>query len=348
VATGNQRDPGALTAGFEAWLAHRAQGQPPPRVEELAHASAGWANETVTVTLLHADGERTRVVLRLPPLEPTFPDYDLSMQAAVQRAAADAGVPAPVPATVEEDARWLGAPFMMMPFVAGHVPAQVPAFDPWVTAAAPDRQRALADAFVDVMAAVHAIDWASAALDTVLRGASHGLSAELGWWERYLEWASPQPLAVLTRALEWCRDHLPQQRLPVSLLWGDPRLGNLVYADDGQVVAVLDWELATLGPAEADLGWYLGQDRAMSELLGRTVPGFPSRSELLDRYQAAGGRPLYELPWFEVFGLFRSLAIDVRQARLAQGAGTPYPTPPDDSNPLAGVLQHCIEEADGG
>jgi aminoglycoside phosphotransferase (APT) family kinase protein len=204
------------------------------------------------------------------------------------------------------------------------------------------------DAFVDVLVAVHAVDWRAAGLGGVLRGEAGGLASELDWWERYLHWASVEPLDVLMEALQWCRDHPVPDDLPVSLLWGDPRLGNLVFAEDRTVVAVLDWELATLGPAEVDLGWYLGQERAMRELIGRSVPGFPSKRELLDRYEAAAGRTLHDLGWFEVFGLFRSLAIDVRQAQLALQAGTPYPTPPDRTNPIAGVLQRCIEEVQGG
>jgi aminoglycoside phosphotransferase (APT) family kinase protein len=237
---------------------------------------------------------------------------------------------------------------MAMPFVSGHVPAQVPAFDPWIVNATEPQQRAVVEAFVDVLAAVHALDWQAAGLGGVLRGAQGGLAGELDWWERYVHWASDKPLEVLTEALRWCRRHPVHDDLPVSLLWGDPRLGNIVYGEDRGVVAVLDWELAALGPAEVDLGWYLGQDRAMRELIGRSVPGFPSSQEMLARYESAAGRKVHDLGWFEVFGLFRSLAIDVRQAQLAREAGTPYPTPPDATNPIAGVLERCMEEAQAG
>lgn len=337
MATSRLRPPEVLAAGFGRWLA----GHPEVAaggVAGVAHASAGWANETVVVDLEGGD----RLVLRLPAAAPTFPAYDLSLQAAVHRAVAAAGVPAPVPVTVEDDPSWLGAPFMVMPFVAGHIPEQIPAFDRWITGAPLDEQARLLNRFVDLLAAVHAVDWAAAGLGDVLRGRG-GVAGELAWWEDYLVWAADgEPMAVLVEAAAWCRERLPPDPPSPSLLWGDPRLGNVVFDDDRQVVAVLDWELAVLGPGEVDLGWYLAQDRVMGELIGRTVPGFYDRRAFVDRYQQASGRTVADLGWYEVFGLFRSLAVDNRQARLAARAGVPYLTPPDETNPLAGVLRRLM------
>ena len=74
--------------------------------------------------------------------------------------------------------------------------------------------------------------------------------------------------------------HAPPEREPV-LLWGDVRLGNLVFDEARAVVAVLDWDLASLGPPEMDLGWHFGLDFMMEELFGRRVTGFPSHVETL-------------------------------------------------------------------
>jgi aminoglycoside phosphotransferase (APT) family kinase protein len=351
---GRRRDPTTLAEGVAAWRAHHTADGAMPAVDDISHASAGWANETLLVRFswLRAgtDHELTeRLVLRLPPLEPTFPVYDLAGQAAVHRAVAAAGVPAPVPATVEADPSWLGAPFMAMPFVEGHVAGEVPVFDEFVTGAPEAQQRAMVEAFVDVLARLHALDVAGSGLGAVLRGAEGGIAAELDWWERYLWWSveqwSAEPLPVLLEALAWCRAHLDDAGLPRSLLWGDPRLGNVVFDDARRVVAVLDWELASIGPAEADLGWYLAQERTMAELIGLTVPGFPSRAEVLERYAAAAGRTPRDMAAFEVFGSFRQLAIDVRQARLAREVGAPYNTPFDETNPICGVLRRCMEDA---
>lgn len=345
MATGHLRDLDRLAEGLMSWRARREPGGDGVTVAGIAHASAGWANETVVVHLRHPDGADEGLVLRMPPLEPSFPEYRLAGQAAVHRAVAAAGVPAPVPVTVEEDPHWLGAPFMTMPFVPGHVPGELPVFDRWITAAPPAAQRAVVEALVDTLVAVHTLDWAAAGLGGVLRGAEGGLAGELDWWERYLWWVSADPLEVLRRALAWCRARLPGSPSPVSLLWGDPRLGNLVFEDHHRLAAVLDWELACLGPPEVDLGWYLAQDRTQAELLGRRVEGFPAGAEVLERHRAGTGRPARDMGFYEVFALLRMLAVDVRQAQLARRAEVPYPTAPDASNPLVGVLERAMAGA---
>lgn len=351
---GRRRDRTALAEGLAAWRAHHNADAARPCVDDIVHASAGWANETLLVRLSwqepgadHATTEH--LVVRLPPIEPTFPVYDLVGQAAVHRAVAAAGVPAPVPVTTEPDPSWLGAPFMVMPFVEGHVAGEVPVFDEFVTGVPEALQRVMVDGFVDTLVSVHATDWRAAGLADVLRGARGDMADELDWWERYLWWSveqwSAEPLEVLLEALAWCRAHLDDAGLPRSLLWGDPRLGNMVFDEARAVVAVLDWELASIGPAEVDLGWYLAQERTMAELIGMTVPGFPSRADILERYETAAGRTLGDVAAYEVFGSFRQLAIDVRQARLAKEAGAPYATPPDETNPICGVLRRCMETA---
>ncbi len=80
-------------------------------------------------------------MVRLPPLEPSFPDYDLEPQAVVQNAVAASGVPAPAPAVVVTDQSYVDAPFLVMPLVPGHVPGPAPLFDPYVRDAGPALQR---------------------------------------------------------------------------------------------------------------------------------------------------------------------------------------------------------------
>ena len=220
----------------------------------------------------------------------------------MHEAVAGAGVPAPAPVTVVDDERWLGVPFLVMPYVAGHVPGQAPALDPWVTGSSAALQRALYEGFVDTVAAVNRVDWATAGLGTVVRGgapaagAPGSLEAELDWWARYVAWSCDGvPLAGLDQALAWCVETRPAPGAPPSLLWGDARLGNLVVGEDRSVRAVLDWELASIGPAELDLGWLLALEWTMDELLGLGGPRVPrargDRFPLRGRAGAAGHRP---------------------------------------------------------
>ena len=127
------------------------------------------ANETVLVGL---GPSRPGMVVRLPPLEPTFPDYELGPQAMVQNAVAAAGVPAPAPAYVEHDPGYIGAPFLVMPRVSGDIPGPAPVFDPYVMEAGPELQRRMHDGLVDTLAAIHAVPWGVAGLGGALPGLS--------------------------------------------------------------------------------------------------------------------------------------------------------------------------------
>ena len=204
-----------------------ATGTGVPAVRSLAHADGGMANETVLVDL---GPSRPGVVVRLPPLEPTFPDYDLAPQALVQNAVAAAGVPAPAPAVVVDDPAWIGSPFLVMPRVRGDIPGPAPVFDPYVRDAGPALQRVLHDGLVDTLAAIHAVPWEAHGLGGALPGP--GLRDALDRWAGYVAWASDgDPLPALAQALDWCTRHVPSEREPV-LLWGDVRLGNLVFDEE--------------------------------------------------------------------------------------------------------------------
>ena len=129
------------------------------------------------------------MVVRLPPLEPTFPDYDLGPQALVQNVVAAAGVPAPAPAVVEHDPSWVGSPFLVMPMVRGDIPGPAPVLRPlraWRPA--PMLQRRMHDGLFDTLVAIHAVPWEASDLGGVLPG----LSAHdaLARWSAYVEWSS--------------------------------------------------------------------------------------------------------------------------------------------------------------
>jgi aminoglycoside phosphotransferase (APT) family kinase protein len=276
------------------------------------------------------------MVVRLPPLEPTFPDYDLGPQALVQNAVAAAGVPAPAPAVVENDAAWIGSPFLVMPRVVGDIPGPAPFFDPYVRDAGPAAQRLLLDQLIDTMADVHAVPWAAAGLEEVLPGRELGQA--VARWSAYVTWSSAgDPLPALAQALDWCARHVPAERA-AALLWGDVRLGNLVFDPDRQVTAVLDWDLASLGPREMDLGWYLGLEFMMEQLFGGRPPGFPGAGEAVARYEDRSGYEVRDLPWHEVFALARALAINDRHQRITGD-------PRRRQNPMGDILLARLEAA---
>ncbi len=279
----------------------------------VSHAEGGMANETVMVDL--GPGNRG-IVLRLPPLEATFPNYDLSLQAVVQNAVAAAGVAAPAPTVIVQDPQWLGTPFLVMPKVSGFIPGPAPVFDPIITSASEVMQRNYQDGLLETLAGIHALDPRSLGLAGRLVGPT--LRDGLEYWRTYIEWAGEgHPLAALTEAIDWCIAHQPVTDTDDSvLLWGDPRLGNLVFDAAGSVHAVLDWDLAAMGPPEADLGWYFGLDFMMEQLFSERVRGFRGRREAIEHYEGRSGRVVRHLDFHEVFALARALAINDRHQRI--------------------------------
>jgi aminoglycoside phosphotransferase (APT) family kinase protein len=137
------------------------------RLVGVSHAQGGQANETLLVDL---DPSHPGMVVRLAPLEPSFPEYDLGPQALVQNAVAAAGVPAPAPALLVTDPEWIGSPFLVMPRVLGDIPGPAPFFDPYVRDAGPVFQRVMHDELIDAVADIHAIAWEARGLGSALPG----------------------------------------------------------------------------------------------------------------------------------------------------------------------------------
>jgi aminoglycoside phosphotransferase (APT) family kinase protein len=297
-----QRDLDALRTGLARWLGRE--------VGEVERPAAGFSCETLLV-----DRE---LVVRLPPLgEGLFPAYDLAAQGAVQAAAGAAGVPVAGPSRFEPDPSYLGAPFLAMPFVDGAIPLDFSPADPWLTGLPDDaRRRAVWEGYLDVVVALHRTP-----VDGL--GLRSGLGHEVHAWEAYVGWSTDgaAPTALLD-VLAWCRSNLPGDEPAAGLLWGDVRLGNVIFdPDSGAPRAVLDWDLASAGPIELDLAWHLALEDVQTALTGMTVPGFGSRDEAIARVEAGVGRPLHDLRWYEVFALARASAIATRISLLQERAG---------------------------
>ncbi len=297
------RDIDQLTTGLERW-----QGKPVAKIER---PDPGWSCETLIV-----DEE---LVVRLPPVsDGIFPEYDLAQQAAVQSAVGAAGTPV-APVRYEPDPSYLGAPFLAMPFVAGPIPQEFTAGDPWLATLVDDDARSSVwRSFLDTLVGISA----TGADGLGLRA---GLDAELEWWDRYIAWATDgSPPPALAEALTWCRQHRPSRESPASLLWGDVRLGNVVFDPERLVPrAVLDWDMASVGPAEMDVAWFLALEAVQTELTGMAVPGFGSRGDAISLVEAGIGRALVDLDWYEIFALVRASAVSTRIGLLFERQGRP-------------------------
>ena len=275
---------------------------------------------------------------RQAPLAPgLFPDYDLGAQHAAQTAAAAAGVPIAAPLSLEIDPAWLGAPFIVMPRIDGHIVGEAPAFDPWVVALEPPGHAELHEGFLDALAGIH-----GAAVEPAIAGGVpvRDDAAELAHWGEYLRWSSAgEPLPALTDALDWCRAHAPARapRTPV-LCWGDVRFGNVAFGEDLSPRAVLDWDMTVIGVREHDVAWLTALTTMMTNLTGTRVEGFPGRDGTIAQYKERTGHELNDFDWYETFALVRSTAIMTRIGLLARAAGE-QPVMPIEDNPILDILR---------
>jgi aminoglycoside phosphotransferase (APT) family kinase protein len=337
MAIARQREPEAVRAGLTAWL-----GQP---VGGLTQPSAGGLSSE-TYLFDAANGEQ--LVARLAPEgDALFPAYDLEMQARIMQVLGAHAV-VPVPRVVEyvADPGYLGSPFVVMERVPGRVPSDNPPFviTGWLHDAPADSQRVLQDTFVSVCAHIHRADWRAIGLSSVAnRTGGTTLAAELSWWSDYLDWTTDgTPPAVLRDGRAWCAENLPADQPEAALCWGDVRIPNVVFSDDFRPRAVLDWEMATIGPPELDIGWYL-VIHGMTTAVTGDLPGFRGRDELLRAYETQLGRALHDLHWYEAWAAFRAAAIMVRLTRLLHDLGLVPDLEMQEHNPPIELLQTFVK-----
>ena len=320
-------------------------------ITDVRAPASGMANETV---LFRLDGDP--LVARLAPLpgsHPTFPTYDLDFQRRVmQLVQARTSVPVPGVVHLEESNEWFGAPFLVIEAVDGIVPGDNPpyVFDGWLAHASDTEQRRLEESSIRVLVELHQIEDdgdATAFLRPNAPGAT-SLSRQLASQRAYYDWACEgTPVPVVEHALDVLGTTIPESGRAV-LNWGDSRIGNILYRDF-EPVAVLDWEMATVGPAEVDLGWmtfFHAFFQGLAEQYG--MPGIPhllARQRAVATYQSLAGDELQDLGWFEALAALRFAIISIRTSLRSVAFGLQQPPDdPDDLILFLPLLQRLLEE----
>ena len=331
----NQRDPDEVAGILTRWLAAKS-GDPSVEVFDVqAPGSNGFSNETILCrTRSSAGGAGTveqRLVVRVAPTKHLlFLHADFSTQYRVMHTLAEGGTGVPLPTLgwYEEDPQYLGVPFFTMDHVEGQVPADnLPyTMEGWVIEATPEQQATMWWSGIEALAAVHRTDWRALGLgwvgaDGAASSLPPGIGREMDYYRRFLDWAGGGlRVPVIEATWDWLVAHQPTETGDVVLSWGDSRIGNVIW-DDFRAAAVIDWEMASLGQPEMDLGWWLYFDRQFSEGLGVPRPaGFGSHDETVERYAELMGRPMRDLFFYEVFSGFRFAVVMVRLADLLKGS----------------------------
>jgi len=315
-----QRDPEETTKVLTEWFATRAGVDVEITGIDIPIAS-GWSNETLLV-----DTTDRRLVVRVEPTKVTvFLEANFDAQYRVMKALSEhTDVPMPALHWFESDTSWLGGRFWVMDRVDGAAPPYSPPYtvEGPLLQRSPSEQRRLWDNGVDAMAKVHRVDWRALALDFLddrARGAT-GPAQQLAYYDEYLAWAEDgRRHDGARRALDWLREYQPPALAAddIGLCWGDSRIGNQLFDADGNVLAVLDWEMAALGDPQQDLAWFVLLDDLLSEGQGNSrVPGFPGRDETIARWESATGRRADAFDYYEVFAAFRFTVVMTRLGHL--------------------------------
>jgi len=297
--------PGIEAERVGRWLAEHVDGLVGP--VEFGLVSGGRSNLTYRVT----DAAGTAYALRRPPTGGVLSTaHDVSREWRFISALAPTAVPVPAPVAYCADAAVTGAEFYVMGFVDGLVLADAEAG----LALAPPARASAAEHLVDVLVALHALDPAAVGLGDMVRKTGY-IERQLRRWHAQVHATGAPELPLLDEVHDLLARRIPAQAS--GIVHGDYRAGNTSFGPDGAVLAVFDWELATSGDPLADLGWLAATWQDPGEPLPSatpgpsTVPGFPARAQLVDRYARLSGRDVSDLPYWVAFSRWRSACIGV-------------------------------------
>ncbi len=306
----------------------------------VSHLSGGSSNLTFRVR-----DDANDWVLRRPPVGAFLATAnDMGREFRVQSGLRDTAVPVPRTVAMCEDDSVIGVPFYLMEFVEGIVYSdseQVAHLDA-------DQALAATDALIDVLAALHAVDFEAVGLGQLGRPIGF-LERQVDRWCTQWEKSRQRELPAIDEVARRLARSIPDHT-DASIVHGDYSFNNTMWSrsDPAQMVAVLDWEMSTLGDPLTDLGMvsvYWGEAgeimwRSRAPQPHRSNPGFPSGEHLLARYEASSGRSIRDIDVYRVLAVFK-LAI-ITEGALARIRAT---RPDEDTSRTEGTIAELAELA---
>jgi aminoglycoside phosphotransferase (APT) family kinase protein len=302
-AQGNARPPLLVLEPLRGFLDDHGLG-----VGEIEARPIGDGHSNVTYLIERSGVE---VVLRRPPRPPLPPSaHDVLREARLLRSLRETPARVPQILAVCEDPALIGCPFYVMERIKGEVIVSrvPPALD------TSGERRRIGEELIDALVEIHGVDWQAVGLE--------GFGKPTGYLERQLrrfsglwELNKTREIEAVERVASWLGRSIPDSG-PATVVHGDFRLGNTMFATypPAQLVAVLDWEMATIGDPLADLGylcmmWTERDDPevGMREQLGRVTraEGFATRAELIDLYEQRSGRSMSDIRWYTTLALWK-------------------------------------------
>ncbi|HWO84616.1 MAG TPA: phosphotransferase family protein [Solirubrobacterales bacterium] len=324
----------------EAWFGENVSGVDfPLRFERIA---GGHSNLTYRVT----DAAGQKWALRRPPLGKRLGSaHDMGREFKVVSALGGTEVPVAPVVGLCEDESVNGAPFYVMEFVEGPILRGLAEAETF-----PDEgeRRAIGERVADTLVQIHAVDPDAAGLGDLGRKEDY-VARQLHRWQGQWEKSKTRELEPIDRVHEALSARIPEQG-PATIVHGDYRLDNMILTPAGEVAAVVDWELCTLGDPLADVGLLMvywperGEDTIALGMPANLAPGFPTREELTSRYAERSGRDLSELDFFVALGYWKlAIILEGVYARYTAGG---YGKVNEGVEAFARLVERLAEEAE--
>jgi aminoglycoside phosphotransferase (APT) family kinase protein len=306
-AEANSRPPLLVLDPLEAFLDGHGLGS-----GAIEASPIGEGHSNVTYLIERGGAE---FVLRRPPRPPLPPSaHDVLREARLLSALKDTPARVPAVLAVGADEQIIGSPFYVMERVPGDViVSSMPA-----PLDSPEQRARTAEELIEALVEIHGVDWRAAGLE--------GFGKPTGYLERQLRrflglWDlnKTREIPAVESVGAWLAENMPESG-PATIVHGDFRLGNTLFASGApaRLAAVLDWEMATIGDPLADLGylcmmWTEAGDPTggMRDSLGAVTraEGFPTRAEVIARYEQRSGRSMSDIRWYMTLALWKSVVF---------------------------------------
>jgi len=300
-------------AALQAWLVGNVPGYAGrPALQKF---EGGQSNPTFKLS-----SDSGEYVLRRKPAGVTLPSaHAVEREFRVMRALGDTAVPVARPLALCEDSGVIGSAFYVMPFVAGRV-----FWDQTLPDIAKDDRAKMFDSMNATIAALHSVDWRAVGLDGFGRPENY-LARQIARWAKQYRAAETAPIAAMDGLIAWLPQHLPT-RDATAVVHGDFRMDNLIFhPSEPRVVAVLDWELSTIGDPIADFAYHAMSWRIAPALFRGLAGsdfaalGIPTEDTYVAAYfERIGQAKVADWDYCIVFGMFRIAAILLGILKRAQ------------------------------
>lgn len=337
------RDLGVIRQRLTAWMEKTLGAAAEPELSEVRNpSSGGMSSETLLFEMTWKENgvkKSGAFVGRLPPASdafPVFPKYDFPLQVGVMRLVEERSqVKVPKVLWDEPNPDVLGMPFFIMARASGEPLPDLPPypFGGWLADASPAEQAALQNNAVAMIAGIHGVKASAEELAFLMPKSTEGSMMRRVFtdWKNYYDWAREGlEVPLITEMLAWLEAHWPKTDSDSVICWGDARPGNILW-ENFTPTAVLDWEMASVGPRELDVAWlvffhkyfqYIALQLGFPEA---PMSGYMTREAIVAEYERVSGTKLQNFDWYLAFCATRMAMFDVRVNKRALHFGERQP-----------------------